>query len=157
MKDQQNQQQHKAPEIYPSNWTQPLFDHMNREHGLILLDSEMNDIVTILSQLLQKDTEEKIPIAWVTGQYERLYDQLKAEPERKIVCWVNYGWGLNGEKKRVLRDICYILGRVMEFRARGIGYGGCEIWVGEENEREEFLKDCNRLNVQWLDEKGGFQ
>lgn len=91
---------------------------------------------------------------WVNGQYDRLYDQLKAEPERKIVCWVDYQWGLRDESKEILRDICSIMGRVMGFNARGIGYGGAEIWIGGEYEQKEFLEECDRLHVQWLDEGG---
>jgi len=91
-------------------------------------------------------------IGWVTGEYDRLYDQLKAEPERKIVCWVNYEWRWKNETSDILRDICAIMGKVMGFNARGIGYGGTEIMIGWEDERKYFLEECERLNVQWLDE-----
>ena len=94
---------------------------------------------------------------WLTGQYDRLYDQLKAKPERKIVCWVNYDWRWKNDygtvAKETLRDICAIMGKVMGFNARGIGYGGCEIWINTADEKKEFLEECARLNVQWLDEK----
>jgi hypothetical protein len=100
-------------------------------------------------------TDQQTGARWVTGQYDRLYTQLKAEPDRKIVCWVDYQWGLRDEPKEILRDICAIMGRVMGFNARGIGYGGAEIWIGEENEKKEFLEECERLHVQWLDECAG--
>lgn len=95
--------------------------------------------------------------AWVTGQYDRLFDQLKAEPERKIVCWVDYQWrtrNSNGSfDTDICRDICAVMGRVMGFNARGIGYGGVELYIGEENEKDEFLNECECLHVRWLDEK----
>lgn len=96
---------------------------------------------------------EKRPV-WVKDEYERLFEQLKAEPERKIVCWVNYQWRVTGEKGDILRDICSIMGKVMGFNARGIGYGGTETMNGLEGEKQEFLEECERLNVEWLDEYG---
>jgi hypothetical protein len=104
-----------------------------------------------------KANEQAAPqgAVWVTGQYDRLYDQLKAEPERKIVCWVDYTWRWGNEPPETLRDICAIMGRIMGFNARGTGYGGAEGWVGNENEKLEFLSECKRLHVQWLDESAG--
>src|SRR5690242_457407 len=76
---------------------------------------------------------------WVKGDYDRLYDQLKAEPERKIACWVNYEWRYKNETSEILREICAIMGKVMGFNARGIGYGGAETMIGSEYEKKEFL------------------
>jgi len=33
---------------------QPLFDHMHQEHGLILLESEMSDIITLVRKVEQE-------------------------------------------------------------------------------------------------------
>lgn len=100
------------------------------------------------------DENNKSGAVWLTGQYDRLYEQLKAEPERKIVCWVDYDWGRNGSPEYLCRDICSIMGKVMGFNARGIGYGGTELLIGDENEKAEFLEECARLHVQWLDDAG---
>lgn len=91
---------------------------------------------------------------WLTGQYDRLYDQLKAEPKKQIVCWVDYTWRWGNEVAETVRDICSVRGDVMGFNARGIGYGGAEGWVGDEKEKAEFLEECERLHVRWLDEGG---
>jgi hypothetical protein len=88
---------------------------------------------------------------WVTGQYDRLYEQLRAEPTKRIACFVDYNWYRENPAK-IARDICTIRGETMEFVSRGIGYGGADIWIGEENEKKEFLEECERLHVQWLDE-----
>jgi hypothetical protein len=153
--------------IYPGYPFQPLFDHMLQEHGVKLLESEMTDIVILCDLLIKKDFDEKRAQAealglidekrpagstWLTGQYERLYDQLKAEPERKIVCWVNYTWRYRDEKEEILRDICAIRGRHLEFSSRGHGYGGAQYLLENMNGKDEFLKECERLQVQWLDE-----
>lgn len=102
--------------------------------------------------------DENVPVSgqgaiWVKGDYDRLYDQLKAESERKIVCWVNYEWRYKNKVGEILRDICAIMGKVMGFNARGIGYGGVEIWIGTEDEKKYFLEECKRLDVEWLDEQ----
>lgn len=38
-------------EDYPGKQYQPLFDHLNSEHGLILHESEMNEIIRIVGGL----------------------------------------------------------------------------------------------------------
>lgn len=91
---------------------------------------------------------------WITGQYDRLYDQLKGEPERKIICWVNYTWRYQDGREEILRDICTIKGTRMEFSSRGCGYGGVDIFIGSPDESKYFLEECERLKVQWLDESG---
>ena len=101
-----------------------------------------------IADVILKDLPAQQGPVWVKGQYDRLYNQLKAEPEREIVCWVDYQWRVRNEPKEILRDICAIMGKVMGFNARGIGYGGAEIWVGEETEKIEFLSECERLHVQ---------
>lgn len=87
---------------------------------------------------------------WVTGEYDRLYGQLKAQQERKIPCFVDYNFP--GDTTQPCRDICAIRGKQMSFSARGISYGGAYALLKEENERVVFLKECERLHVEWLDE-----
>lgn len=89
---------------------------------------------------------------WVRGEYDRLYEQLKANPESRIVCYVDYDGFSRRNGTPPCRDISTVRGKQMEFTARGIGYGGAESWLGEEDKKEAFLKDCVRLNVEWLDE-----
>jgi hypothetical protein len=89
---------------------------------------------------------------WVKGEYERLYDRLKAGVERPIPCFVNYNWDRK-DKTKIMRDICTVRTDFMDFSARGIGYGGAS-HVIPESEREEFLEECERLSVEWLDESG---
>jgi hypothetical protein len=93
---------------------------------------------------------------WITGEYDRLYDQLKAEPDRKIVCWVDYEWRWKEADgtttTEICRDICAIRGDQMEFSSRGHGYGGTMAIFKGEDEKTYFLQECERLHVQWLDE-----
>jgi hypothetical protein len=42
-------------EYYPGSIYQPLFDHMHDEHGLILLDSEMQEIIHIVNKIQSKE------------------------------------------------------------------------------------------------------
>ena len=41
----------KIPEYYPGMEYQQLFDHMYNEHGLILLESEMDEIIEICNTI----------------------------------------------------------------------------------------------------------
>lgn len=91
---------------------------------------------------------------WLTGQYDRLYDQLKAEPERKVVCWVDYSWNFKDANPTKFRDICTVRGEKLEFVSRGHGYGGADMMIGWDDEKKYFLEECERLYVQWLDEGG---
>jgi hypothetical protein len=159
--DNQNQK-------YSSDYYQPLFNHMLQEHGVTLLQSEMKEIIHITEAMLQTDYEEKRKQAvglgliketkftsWVTGQYDRLYDQLKADPQRKVICWVDYSWRLKDANPVMFRDICTVWGERLEFVSRGHGYGGADLMIGWDDERKYFLDECNRLHVEWLDESGG--
>lgn len=40
---------------------QPLFDHMANEHGLILMESEMDEIVRICRELIKAEDEPAQP------------------------------------------------------------------------------------------------
>jgi hypothetical protein len=160
--------------IYPGYPFQPLFDHMLQEHGLKLLESEMVNIVTLCDLLIKKDYYEKKQQAialglmqdgqqqpikktgaiWQQGEYDRLYDQLKADPERKIACWVDYTFKGELDYAPNLRDICSIFGKWLHFSSRGHTYGGAGTLLLGENEKEYFISECGRLNVAWLDESG---
>lgn len=87
---------------------------------------------------------------WVKGDYDRLYNLLKAGVERPIACFVDYNYDWQ-RPDAVMRDICSIRSGHMEFSARGIGYGGAK-YVDAAYEKNEFLQECERLNVEWLDE-----
>jgi hypothetical protein len=82
---------------------------------------------------------------WVKGEYDWLYDQLKAEPEKNIVAYIDYSF-LNG---RAYRDIKTIRGSTMEFVSRGHGYG-----LGMDVDKQRFILLCLEKNVEWLDESG---
>lgn len=88
---------------------------------------------------------------WLTGQYDRLYDQLKAEPGKQIVCFVDYTRDIGG-KFHHWRDICTIRGETMEFLSRGRGYGMVRNMKGDE--KTNLISLCEEMQVQWLDESG---
>lgn len=127
---------------------QNLFDYLHHEHGLLPLQSEMSDIIDIVHKFHQAPGA-----VWVKGEYSRLYDQLKADPEKQVPCFVDYFWDRD-KKKPPLRDVCSVRGETLEFIARGICYGGASSWLSEEDKKNDFLDDCERMNVQWLDESG---
>lgn len=85
---------------------------------------------------------------WVKGEYEKLYNQAKAG--KRIPCYVDYDAFRDGSPK--YRDICSVGHNPtrLEFSARGIEYSAY-IKPGK-NELKEFLAECERLNVEWLDE-----
>lgn len=116
----------------------------------------------VTEALAWKEEQKEVPATqkgaiWITGQYDRLYDQLKAEPERRIVCYVDYKWRWRNDDKTdsegVYRDICTIRGERMEFSSRGNGYGGADLMLGWYDEKIYFLQECEKLHVQWLDEQ----
>jgi hypothetical protein len=95
---------------------------------------------------LYREDQTMTGAVWVKGQYDRLYNQLKGEPERKIVCWVDYKWRYKNEES-TCRDICTIRGEAMEFVSRGHGYA-----CSTSTPYNVFIDACERLNVEWLDE-----
>lgn len=107
-----------------------------------------------IAELFQKEAQHPVSAEWVKGNYDRLYDQLKADVNRRIVCFVDYDGFSRRDGSAPCRDVCTVRGDRMEFLARGIGYGGAESWLDETDKRVAFLKDCVRLNVEWLDEIG---
>jgi hypothetical protein len=96
---------------------------------------------------VESGSKQEPVIKWMTGEYARLYDQLQANPTKKVPCFVDYDILRNGDP---CRDICTIRGEYMEFSARGISYGG--IAYSEGDKLVKFLEECERLKVQWLDE-----
>lgn len=40
---------------YPGYEYQPLFDHMSKEHGLILIHSEMSEIIEIVKNIINHE------------------------------------------------------------------------------------------------------
>lgn len=83
---------------------------------------------------------------WVTGQYDRLYDRLKAEPEKPFICWKNHNYYVSD------RGICSIKGNRMEFVSHDTVYGSIAFITG--NEKENFISLCKIFNIEWLDESG---
>ena len=114
-------------------------------------------LVQSANEALNAETETTVPVieqgaVWLTGQYDRLYEQLKADPKKRIACFVDYsGFG----SKSIHRDICTIRGERLEFVSRGHGYGGADCLLLGEDEKTVFLAECERLHVQWLDESAG--
>jgi hypothetical protein len=102
-----------------------------------------------LEESIKQEIEEMEGSAWITGQYNRLYDQLKADPEKHVVCYVDYTRDI-GNKLQTWRDICTINGEAMEFVSRGHRYAGIHYMSG--NPKTNFIDLCGMLKVQWLDE-----
>jgi hypothetical protein len=94
-------------------------------------------------RLFERDNPQQA--VWVKGEYDRLYDQLKALPEKRIVAFID-----NTAFKNVQRDITTIRGETMEFVSRGHGYGGVQYMQGDE--KNNFIGLCEHFNVEWLDE-----
>lgn len=53
---------------------------------------------------------------------------------------------------KISRDICTIRGETMEFVSRGHGYGSVDHIDGDN--KENFIKLCEEMRVEWLDESG---
>jgi hypothetical protein len=72
-----------------------------------------------------------------------LYEQVKGG--KRTVCWLKSG-GCD--------DISSVDPETLEFSARGISYGRPRHYVVHRgmNEKDAFIKLCERLHVQWLDE-----
>lgn len=94
-------------------------------------------------------SESAVNAVWVKGDYDKLWEQIQSGI--RTVCYVDYYWNRN-DKSKVYRDICTIRKEHLEFSARGIGYGGVAHMEGDS--KQEFLEECERLNVEWLDETG---
>ena len=56
-----------GPNVNPSSFMYPLFEHMQREHGLTLLESELSDIVQIAAPF----TERAKALQAVRNWYDR--------------------------------------------------------------------------------------
>lgn len=135
---------------------QQLVDLLNNTYANFKVDRGNEAALEAENKLLIHELEELRKAQpgprWVKGDYERLYDQLKANPEKKVACFVDYYWDRD-KTKGPLRDICAVRGNTLEFNARGIGYGGAPSWFDEVDKKEAFLDECVRLNVEWLDEQ----
>lgn len=129
-------------EQYPDKEYQDLFDYIHHEHGVILLQSEVSDLIRIVHKF-----HPQAAAKWVNSEYDRLYDQLKADPEKRIVCWIDYN-PFTG--KEPYRDICYITGRGMQFGSRGHGYGEVNYIPGDK--KTNFVGLCQENHVEWLDD-----
>lgn len=55
------QDQPKGEVIYPDSQYQPLFDHMNQQHGVTLLQDQMDEIIRVVKELEQPDL---LPFQW---------------------------------------------------------------------------------------------
>lgn len=49
-----------VPEDYPGKMYQELFNHLSNEHGLILLESEMSEIIHIVNKMKSPDREDEM-------------------------------------------------------------------------------------------------
>lgn len=124
------------------------------EDILLKTGKHNQDECSELADIILKDIPQPAGAVWVKGDYDRLYDQLKADVNCRIVCYVDY----NTRSKNpdgspyILRDICSIWGENMEFGSRGIGYGSVRFIPGDY--KENFIELCKQMNVEWLDESG---
>lgn len=62
--------------VPPVPWNQPLFDHMMETHGLILTESEMNEIIFEVKKcLLNQEAQRKT----ITPEMDQLLQRLKGK------------------------------------------------------------------------------
>lgn len=87
---------------------------------------------------------------WIKDKYEKLY--ARAKEGFRTVCYIDYDFYRDGGTHPMQRDICTIGHNPthLEFSSRGHGYSG--YIEPDENELKEFISECKRLNVEWLDE-----
>lgn len=89
----------------------------------------------------------------LSKDYELLYTKICAGSE--IACFVNYNFRSLEGKYPPSRDICLIRRRKeynIDFLARGISYGGVDDFAKNKySEKELFLSECKRMNVEWID------
>lgn len=110
----------------------------------IQLGESIHDkILPGIEKLKQKAATPTIGARWVRGDYGRLYDLGKSG--KRVPCYVDYDWSRDG--KSVIRDIAALNPSNMEIGVRGMSYLG---FIG--NTKEEFISDCEKNNVEWLDE-----
>ena len=81
--------------------------------------------------------------------YDELYDLICQK--NRVICEVDYKFS-NG---RVVRDICKGIktpDTSIKFLARGIQYGGVDYWMvdNDEEEKQEFINECKRMNLVWF-------
>lgn len=144
----------------PTEWTQDRVDKMNKVEVYEAIKG-LNDLINFLDSVIHALEEgaakwedraleaEKSGCIWRKDSYDRLYDQVKGG--KRTVCYLDYNFP--NDPTPPVRDVCSIRAD-LEFRARGIGYGGANCLLEGEDERAFFLKECERLNVEWLDESG---
>jgi hypothetical protein len=115
-------------------------DNIVAQFGKVYLPSDLEYLDESGLQFTQGDA------VWVKGDYERLYHQIKSG--KRTVCFIDYTpFG----QDKTFRDICTIRAETMEFTSRGHGYGGGK-YQDAVYEKKEFLEECKKLNVEWLDE-----
>lgn len=89
----------------------------------------------------------------LSKDYELLFDKICEGIE--IACFVDYSFRSLEEKHPPCRDICLVRRRKeydIDFLARGISYGSvCDFDKDEHSEKNLFLSECKRMNVEWID------
>lgn len=86
----------------------------------------------------------------LSKDYKALY--LFVENGNIPIAFVDYEFS----NKHICRDVCRVkksTDNSINFTARGIGYGGVDIWLVDEKKASmkiEFIKECQRLNVEWI-------
>lgn len=92
----------------------------------------------------------------LSKDYELLYTKICEGSE--IACFVNYNFRSLEGKYPPSRDICLIRRRKeynIDFLARGISYGGVDDFAKNKySEKELFLSECERMDVEWIDNLG---
>lgn len=86
----------------------------------------------------------------LSKDYETLYAFI--ENGHTPVAYVDYHF----TSDILVRDLCQVKlskDKSINFTARGIGYGGVDVWLVDNKQSSmkiEFIKECQRLNVEWI-------
>jgi hypothetical protein len=114
-----------------------------------------NGVFKAMEEYAELRLKQAQQAVWVKGDYDRLYDQVKAD--KRTICFVNYFSGYDNEKLGPMRDICTCASDGMEFFARGIGYGNPRHFMYKGmDEKQSFIALCEHINVEWLDESNTY-
>ena len=133
-------------------WTLEVPVNMNRDPDMLFTELIRRFSKHFkITDVLRDRSPKPAGAVWVKGDYDQLYEQLKADPEKRIACYVDYDYWIS-DIRYTCRDICSIDGEMMEFQSRGHGYGSVRFMPGDE--KENFIGLCTEMNVEWLYESG---
>lgn len=84
----------------------------------------------------------------LSKEYQRLFEIITNNEEARIPCFVDYKYQWNDEEEECCRDIATVRchdGQI-SVGARGISYS---VW--DIKTLEHFIKDCKRMNLEYVD------